>query len=309
MLGLPEVQHPQFRPITEALTLCFRLGQIIPVVGNLPEDSCTALLQPVVEWDIRFEAHGTLTAQFPANKRKTILSLAPKPSNVSTKTMSLSTKLLNTSALRNKLHDLQAKLEELQKENQLLQKLQIRQEKALNKFEDTKHKISDLISRHNNEVRKLKEYLQGCKEQGPATVRRVKTSHFYRGYSSSPKVHARSVVKHQAERKVLEQKLVLGEKTLNVRERKTKDLEKNMGLNQSIFQQQLISEREAAQEVNKENKALQQKLYRLNQKLKLVVPHQESSAPADHMLILNTDIIANTRAITKTGIYFERVLY
>ncbi|XP_069091737.1 lebercilin-like [Pleurodeles waltl] len=168
------------------------------------------------------QAHGTLTAQFPANKRKTILSLAPKPSNVSTKTMSLSTKLLNTSALRNKLHDLQAKLEELQKENQLLQKLQIRQEKALNKFEDTKHKISDLISRHNNEVRKLKEYLQGCKEQGPATVRRVKTSHFYRGYSSSPKVHARSVVKHQAERKVLEQKLVLGEKTLNVRERKTK---------------------------------------------------------------------------------------
>ncbi|XP_069462393.1 lebercilin-like [Ambystoma mexicanum] len=222
------------------------------------------------------QAYGRCSPQFPSNRRNACQQSSyqsfrqrppPKSSNLSG-SKSLSAKLLSMSALRSKLNELQAKLEDLQKENHLLQKLQIRQEKTLNKFEDTKNKIAALISRHNYEMRKLKEYLQSCKEQGNVIVRRGKTTKedFYKTDGSLYKRNARAVAKHLTGLESLEQKHVLAENILNVRERKMKGLDKNIVLNQSNLQQQLISD--DTHEMNKENKALQQKLHQLNKKLK-----------------------------------------
>ncbi|XP_074093478.1 lebercilin isoform X3 [Macrotis lagotis] len=72
----------------------------------------------------------------------------------------LSTRLLKINELQNEVNELQFKLDELLKENKALKRLQYKQEKALNKFEDTESEISQLVVRHNNEIKELTKNLE-----------------------------------------------------------------------------------------------------------------------------------------------------
>nr|XP_005299666.1 lebercilin isoform X2 [Chrysemys picta bellii] len=182
----------------------------------------------------------------------------------------LSARLLKINELRNEVTELHIKLDELQKENRALKRLQYRQEKALNKFEDTENEISQLLARHNNEIRILRERLRKSQERERTTERRLKESEdeLYRTKNSLQKLKKLSEDKHLAERDELAKKLASAENRLEESEKRIKDLEKNLELNNSSFQRQLQSAKKKVHEAQEENKALQEELQQLNQKLK-----------------------------------------
>ncbi|XP_044531312.1 lebercilin [Gracilinanus agilis] len=182
----------------------------------------------------------------------------------------LTARLLKISELQNEVTELQFKLDEVQKENKALKRLQYRQEKALNKFEDTENEISQLIVRHNNEIRALKERLRKSQEKERATDKKVKDTEceLYRTKCSLKKLKKLSEAKHLPERDDLAKKLVLAETKLDDTEKKIKELSKNLQLNTSSFQRQLNVEKRRAHEVQDENKILQREVQQLHQKLR-----------------------------------------
>ncbi|XP_019393208.1 PREDICTED: lebercilin [Crocodylus porosus] len=182
----------------------------------------------------------------------------------------LSARLLKINELRNELTELHIKLDELQKENRALKRLQYRQEKALNKFEDTENEISQLLARHNNEVRILRERLRKSQERERTTERRLKDSEdeLYRTKNSLQKLKKLSEDKHLVERDELAKKLALAENKLEDNERRIKDLEKNLELSNGSFQRQLHTEKKKVHEAQEENRVLLEELRQLNQKLK-----------------------------------------
>ncbi|NXF49614.1 LCA5 protein, partial [Oceanites oceanicus] len=182
----------------------------------------------------------------------------------------LSARLLKINELRNELTELHIKLDELQKENRALKRLQHRQEKALNKFEDTENEISQLLARHNNEIRILRERLRKSQERERATERRLKDSEneLYRTKTVLQKLKKLSADKHLAERDDLAKKLAYAESRLEDSEKRIKDLEKNLELSGSSFQRELLSKKKKMYEAQEENRVLQEELHQLNQKLK-----------------------------------------
>ncbi|XP_053795453.1 lebercilin isoform X2 [Vidua chalybeata] len=180
------------------------------------------------------------------------------------------TRLLKINELRNELTELHIKLDELQKENRALKRLQHRQEKALNKFEDTENEISQLLARHNNEIRILRERLRKSQEKERATERRLKDTEdeLYRKKTVLQKLKKLSADKHLAERDDLAKKLALAESKLEDREKRIKDLERNIELSSSSFQRELHSKKKKLYEAQEENRILQEELNQLNQKLK-----------------------------------------
>ncbi|XP_030346183.1 lebercilin isoform X2 [Strigops habroptila] len=182
----------------------------------------------------------------------------------------LSARLLKINELRNELTELHIKLDELQKENRALKRLQHRQEKALNKFEDTENEISQLLARHNNEIRILRERLRKSQERERATERRLKDSEdeLYRTKTALQKLKKLSADKHLAERDDLAKKLACAESRLEDSEKRIKDLEKNLELSGSSFQRELQSKKKKIYEAQEINRVLQEELQQLNQKLK-----------------------------------------
>ncbi|NXP49612.1 LCA5 protein, partial [Heliornis fulica] len=182
----------------------------------------------------------------------------------------LSARLLKINELRNELTELHIKLDEVQKENRALKRLQHRQEKALNKFEDTENEISQLLARHNNEIRILRERLRKSQERERATERRLKDSEdeLYRTKTVLQKLKKLSADKHLAERDDLAKKLAYAESRLEDSEKRIKDLEKNLELSSSSFQRELQSKKKKVYEAQEVNRILQEELHQLNQKLK-----------------------------------------
>ncbi|XP_033859779.1 lebercilin-like isoform X2 [Acipenser ruthenus] len=193
----------------------------------------------------------------------------PKDLDLVTKRM-LSARLLKINELKNEMSEQQLRLEELQKENKALRLLQHRQEKALNKFEDTESEIAQLISSHNNELRTLRERLRKSQEKERTTERRLKDSEeeLYRTKSSLLKLRKLAEDKQLAERDVLARKLSLADTRLEDNDRRIKDLEKNLELSNSSFQRQLAAEKKKAHEAQEEVKNMRDELERLNHKLK-----------------------------------------
>ncbi|XP_069829604.1 lebercilin [Dendropsophus ebraccatus] len=193
----------------------------------------------------------------------------PKDIDLVTKRV-LSARLLKINELRNEVTELQMKLEESQKENKALKRLQFRQEKALNKFEDTENEVSQLISRHNNEVRTLKERLRKSQERERNTEKRLKDieEELYRTNVALKKLKQLSENKHLAEREELTKKVDVLESRLDDRERRVRELEKNIELTQSSFQRQLVVEKKKVHDIQEDNKVLQEELQRLTQKLR-----------------------------------------
>ncbi|XP_062954017.1 lebercilin [Cynocephalus volans] len=182
----------------------------------------------------------------------------------------LSARLLKINELQNEVSELQVKLAELLKENKALKRLQYRQEKALNKFEDTENEISQLIVRHNNEITALKERLRKSQEKERATEKRVKDTEgeLFRTKFSLQKLKKISEARHLPERDDLAKKLFSAELKLDDTERRIKELSKNLELSTNSFQRQLLAERKRAYEAHDENKVLQKELQQLYHKLK-----------------------------------------
>ncbi|KAB0347083.1 hypothetical protein FD754_011940 [Muntiacus muntjak] len=144
----------------------------------------------------------------------------------------LSVRLLKINELQNEVTELQVKLAELLKENKALKRLQYRQEKALNKFEDTENEISQLIARHNNEITALKDRLRKSQEKERATEKRVKETEgeLLRTKVSLQKLKKISEAKHLPERDDLAKKLSATELKLDDTERRIKEKERELDI-------------------------------------------------------------------------------
>ncbi|KAM5327770.1 lebercilin [Glossophaga mutica] len=225
---------------------------------------------------VHYQAPRKPSPKGPTNKKgvgfhSQILSREPprKDTDLVTKRV-LSARLLKINALQNEITELQVKLAEQLKENKALKRLQYRQEKALNKFEDTENEISQLIARHNNEITALKERLRKAQEKERATEKRVKETEdeLHRTKFSLQKLRKISEARHLPEREDLAKKLVAAELKLEDTERRIKELTKNLELSSNSFQRQLLAERKRACDAHNENEVLQNRLQQLHHKLK-----------------------------------------
>lgn len=103
------------------------------------------------------------------SSRNTTQSQEPKVDNAVQRM--LSSKNLRINELKNQIEDLKMHMEEMKEENKLLRKTQKRQEKALNKFENEESDLPQLLQRHSNEVRTLREQLKKTQEKYQRTDR------------------------------------------------------------------------------------------------------------------------------------------
>ncbi|XP_070589215.1 lebercilin [Erythrolamprus reginae] len=182
----------------------------------------------------------------------------------------LSARLLKINELRNELAGLHVKLDELQKENRVLKQLQYRQEKALHKFGDPENEISQLLVRHNDEMRILKERLRKTQEREQTNEKKLKASEeeLFKAKNSLQKLKKLAEDKNLPERDELAKKLVIAENRLEDNEKKNKEFEKKLDLTNSSFQRQLHSLKKKLYEAQEETKIMQEEVQRLNQKLK-----------------------------------------
>ncbi|XP_039223020.1 lebercilin [Crotalus tigris] len=182
----------------------------------------------------------------------------------------LSARLLKINELRNELTGLHVKLDELQKENRVLKQLQYRHEKALHKFEDTGNEISQLLARHSDEMRILKERLRKTQEREQTSEKKLKISEeeLFKTKSCLQKLKKLAEDKNLPEREELAKRLAIAENRLEESEKRIKDFEKKLDLNSSSFQRQLHSVKKKLYEAKEENKIIQEEVQRLKQKLK-----------------------------------------
>ncbi|KAI3364354.1 hypothetical protein L3Q82_011151, partial [Scortum barcoo] len=196
-------------------------------------------------------------------------STPPKDLDLVTKRM-LSARLLKINELRNALAELQQHTDELQKENRVLRQLQVRQEKALQRYDDTESEISQLLSRHNNETHVLRERLRRTQERERAAERRLKDNEEQLQKSQATISRLKKLVDQRelGERDVLNRRLEEEKARVQEAERKIKELERSMELSNSSYQRQLAAERKKTISAQEEIRTLQEELERLTNKLK-----------------------------------------
>ncbi|XP_028996326.1 lebercilin [Betta splendens] len=182
----------------------------------------------------------------------------------------LSVRLLKINELRNSLAELQQRTDELQKENRILRQLQVRQEKALQRYDDTESEISQLLSRHNNETHVLRERLRRSQERERAAERRLKDSEEQLQRSQATITRLKKLVDQRelGTRDELNRRLEEEKARAQEAEHKIKDLERGMELSNSSYQRQLAAEKKKTIGSQEEIRVLQEELERLANKLK-----------------------------------------
>ncbi|XP_068433183.1 lebercilin [Clinocottus analis] len=196
-------------------------------------------------------------------------STPPKDLDLVTKRM-LSARLLKINELRNSLAELQQRTDELQKENRVLRQLQVRQEKALHRYDDTESEISQLLSRHNNETHVLRERLRRTQERERAAERRMKDGeeHLQRSQVAIARLKKLVDQRDLGLRDELSRRLDEEKTRAHEAEHKIKELERSMELSTSSYQRQLAVERKKTINAQEEIRTLQEELERLTNKLK-----------------------------------------
>ncbi|XP_036942559.1 lebercilin isoform X2 [Acanthopagrus latus] len=196
-------------------------------------------------------------------------STPPKDLDLVTKRM-LSARLLKINELRNSLAELQQRTDELQKENRVLRQLQVRQEKALQRYDDTESEISQLLARHSNETQVLRERLRRTQERERAAERRLKDSDEQLQRSRATIARLKKLVDQRelATRDELSSRLEEEKTRAQEAERKIKELERGLELSNSSYQRQLAAERKKTVGAQEEIRTLQEELDRLTNKLK-----------------------------------------
>nr|XP_019947069.1 PREDICTED: lebercilin [Paralichthys olivaceus]XP_019947070.1 PREDICTED: lebercilin [Paralichthys olivaceus] len=196
-------------------------------------------------------------------------STTPKDLDLVTKRM-LSARLLKINELRNALSELQQRTDELQKENRILRQLQFRQEKALQRYDDTESEISQLLSRHSNETHVLRERVRRTQERERAAERRLKDSEEQLQRSQATIIRLKKLVDQRelGARDELSRKLEEEKTRAQEADRKIKELERSMELSNSSYQRQLAAERKKTISAQEEIRTLQEELERLTNKLK-----------------------------------------
>ncbi|KAK3547067.1 hypothetical protein QTP86_009562 [Hemibagrus guttatus] len=199
------------------------------------------------------------------------LSKDAPPQNLSLVTKRLlSARLLKISQLKNALAEQQLRTDELQRENRLLKQFQLRQEKSLQRYGNTESEISELITRHDNEMHVLRERLQRSlkKERMAERCCAEAEVQLQQCQNQLHKLQQLTDEKRLGEKGELARKLSHAQAKVQESERKVKELEKNMELSTGSFQRQLASERKKILDAQQESRTLRKEISKLSAKLK-----------------------------------------
>ncbi|RVE56013.1 hypothetical protein OJAV_G00231820 [Oryzias javanicus] len=196
-------------------------------------------------------------------------SSPPKDLDLVTKRM-LSARLLKINELRNALTELQQSMEDLKKENRVLKQLQVRQEKALRRYDDTESEISLLLARHSNETHVLRERLRRTQERERVAEQRLKDAEEQLQKSRVTVTRLKKLVDQRelGTRDELSHRLDEEKMKTQEAQQRIKDLERNLELTNSSFQRQLVVEKKKTVSAQEEVRTLQEELQRLTNKLK-----------------------------------------
>uniref|UniRef100_A0A4W3H4W6 Lebercilin-like protein n=1 Tax=Callorhinchus milii TaxID=7868 RepID=A0A4W3H4W6_CALMI len=179
----------------------------------------------------------------------------------------LSARLHKTKELRNEVCELQRELASARVENKMLKQLQYRHMKALVKFEHEQSNLPQLLSRHETEVRMLKELLRRSQEQDRCVSRQLREAEgeLWKTRETLHKLKLLCSKANLAERDELTSRIALLSQKLDSEQDRIQDLEKSLSINTKNFNHLLAAERTKTREANELIKKLQSEQRALHQ--------------------------------------------
>ncbi|XP_040278018.1 lebercilin-like protein [Bufo bufo] len=182
----------------------------------------------------------------------------------------LSAQVCKIKELKDEMCHVQRTLEAVNRENRLLTHLQHRHMKALQKYESTEGGIHHLISRHNNEVRTLRENLRATQEseRGLTLKLKIAESELLKAKDSIRRLQRLSEDKNLAEREELNNKLSNLLIKMEIDSTKVKVLEKQLHLTARFYDRQMSLESKKASEARDTARRLQDHILVLQQTIK-----------------------------------------
>ncbi|NXM27092.1 LCA5L protein, partial [Oxyruncus cristatus] len=181
-----------------------------------------------------------------------------------------SARLHKIKELKNEIFDLQRKIEASSLENHALRQLQWRQSKAIGKYKSSESYFEDILARHYNEVRDLRQLLRMSQESERTTskeLRRVEAE-LLKVKDALQALLELSEDKGLAGREELHHRLSVLNEKLEAKDEKIQSLEMQLKLNNSTFTRQLASESKKALEAGIITKNLKMEINSLHQKIK-----------------------------------------
>ncbi|XP_024614017.1 lebercilin-like protein [Neophocaena asiaeorientalis asiaeorientalis] len=182
----------------------------------------------------------------------------------------LSARLHKIKELKNELADLHRKLEATVVENQFLKQLQLKHLKAIGKYENSQNNLPQIVVKHQNEVKNLRELLRKSQGKERAVSGKLKEtdSELLKTKDALQALQKLSEDKHLAERDELTQRLSVLTTKMEGNDKQIQSLEKQLRLNNKAFTRQLAFENQKTLAAQAATKTLQMEIKHLQQKLK-----------------------------------------
>ncbi|XP_032486373.1 lebercilin-like protein [Phocoena sinus] len=182
----------------------------------------------------------------------------------------LSARLHKIKELKNELADLHRKLEATVVENQFLKQLQLKHLKAIGKYENSQNNLPQIVVKHQNEVKNLRELLRKSQGKERAVSGKLKEtdSELLKTKDALQALQKLSEDKHLAERDELTQRLSVLTTKMEGNDKQIQSLEKQLRLNNKAFTRQLAFENQKTLAAQAATKTLQLEIKHLQQKLK-----------------------------------------
>ncbi|XP_045708435.1 lebercilin-like protein [Phyllostomus hastatus] len=182
----------------------------------------------------------------------------------------LSARLHRIKELKNELADIHRKLEATVVENQFLKQLQFRHLKAIGKYETSQNNVPQIILKHQNEVKNLRQLLRKSREKERTVSRKLRDaeSELLKTKDALQALQALSEDKSLAEREELTQRLAILTTKMEENDQKLQNLEKQLRLKTKAFGRQLAAETQKTLATQAAKEALHKEVRHLQQKLK-----------------------------------------
>ncbi|XP_034722678.1 lebercilin-like protein isoform X2 [Etheostoma cragini] len=211
------------------------------------------------------KAQGAHSQKTNKSANRQVLKLAPiKPMQV------LKSADLNCiSELKSQVGHLQQQLSEATTENKLLKRLQLRHTVALKHFQDSEGGLSQILTKHSNEVRVLQGLLRDTRACRDNLSKQLQTT-------DNKLLSAKASLKHLQllsqdhsllEREELTFRLTRAYAELEDKDKRILDLEKKLELCHASFNRQIVTEERKTNEARKISCCLQEQIYQLNKEV------------------------------------------
>ncbi|XP_066219774.1 lebercilin-like protein [Saccopteryx leptura] len=182
----------------------------------------------------------------------------------------LSARFRDIKELKNHLTDINHKVEAAVIENQFLKQLQIRYLKAIEKYKTSQNNVPQIMVKHQNEVKNLRQLIKKSKEKERSVSRKLRetNSDLLKTRDTFQALKTLSEDKSLAEMEELTQRLAILETKMEANDQKAQSLEKQLRMNSKAFNWQLAIEKQKTLATQTTKKTLQIEIRHLQQKLK-----------------------------------------